>query len=646
MFMMNPMSRVVQGLLLACLICPVAFGQIRADFNQLQQKYPNDELVMLREGEKITITSAASGLQIESEHHEEYLFMNEQASRYASHGIRYSEFFQDIQDVEAVTYLPEGSRYRKVPVKDIKTEKPSSRGIFFDDVMVRKFDFEGVKKGAIGTVRYREIIKDPHTLSGFMFGRYIPVLNGDFSVTFPSTVKLSYKTYGNMDGVTFQTTQSRGQTTYSWKVKDVAAHPYESDAPNIRYFAPQVFLFIEEYTHNGITKPVLSDEKKLFNYYVSLIRDVDHTADSKLGAMVDSLTSGKTEIEKIRSIYYWVQDHIRYIAFEDGLGGFVPRNANSVYQKRYGDCKDMASLLTSMLKRAGIPSHTVWIGTREIPFKYRENPSLGVDNHMIAAVKRDGQWIFLDATADKIDFGLPTTHIQGKQALVMLSEKDFTIAEVPEVEHTRNFRRDSVEVWIRDSGVEGKGRSTYEGLWKMDLKYKLEGLSDAQKEDSYQSMFSRGTNKCKVEEVTGSDLKARDQPLRFSYHFQVPDYVRTIGSEQYVNPHLSRPLQNSRIDDSRKLPYERDFRFSDDLTTIVHLPAGYQLTYLPENKSYSHEKFGFKLTYVHEGNRVVLKNYIYLKSLLIAKEDFGAWNEMITRLNEAYNENLSIQQKK
>jgi hypothetical protein len=194
--------------------------------------------------------------------------------------------------------------------------------------------------------------------------------------------------------------------------------------------------------------------------------------------------------------------------------------------------------------------------------------------------------------------------------------------------------------------VEGKGRSTYEGLWKMDLKYKLAGLSEAQQEDYYQSLFSRGTNKCKVDGVTGSDLKARDQPLQFTYKIEVPDYVRTIGSEQYVNPHLSRPLQNSRIEDTRKLPYEREFRLLDEHTTIVNLPAGCQLTHLPEKKSYAHDRFGFSLTYTRQGNKVIVKNQIYIKCLLIVKEDFAAWNQMITQLNEAYNENISLLPKK
>jgi transglutaminase-like putative cysteine protease len=636
------MNKPWQWLVLISLFNFPAYGQSKINFTELQQKYPNDDLVLLREEEKITIRTDQNRLRIEAEHQEEFLFMNEQANRYADHHIRYSDFFQAIGDLEAFTYVPLGNRYQKVAVKEIKTEKPSSQGIFYDDTFVKRFNFEGVKKGAIGTVSYKETIKDAHTLSGFMFGRYIPILQGDFSVTFPASVKLSYKTYGNMQGVIFQTSQSKGSTTYSWKIAQLPSYPYEANAPNLRYIVPQVFLFIEEYTMNGQTHPVLSDERKLFNYYVSLIKNVDQEADSQLNAVVDSLTRGKSEDERIRSIYYWVQDHIRYIAFEDGLAGLVPRPARSVFQKRYGDCKDMATLLNCMLKRAGIPSHTAWIGTRSIPFKYHENPSLGVDNHMIAAIRRDGKWIFLDATADKIDYGLPTPHIQGKQAMVMLSEQEFTIADVPEVEEVRNSRRDTMELWIQETSVQGKGRCAYDGLWKMTMKYKLANLSEANKQTFYQSLFNRGTNKCKVGPVQETDFKARDQALRFGYDFEVPDYVRVIQGEKFVNLHLSRPLQNAQIEETRKMAIERDFRSVEEQVTILHLPAGTRLGYLPEGKSFTHDRFGFQITYSQEGSRVVARNRIYLKSLMIGKEDFSAWNEMVSRLNEAYNESISL----
>ena len=50
-------------------------------------------------------------------------------------------------------------------------------------------------------------------------------------------------------------------------------------------------------------------------------------------AKVKELTAtAKTDEEKIKNIYYWVQDNIRYIAFEDGIAGFKPDDSQNVFQ--------------------------------------------------------------------------------------------------------------------------------------------------------------------------------------------------------------------------------------------------------------------------------------------------------------------------
>src|SRR5690606_29442469 len=100
--------------------------------------------------------------------------------------------------------------------------------------------------------------------------------------------------------------------------------------------------------------------------------------------------SAKTSEEKIKSIYYWVQDNIKYIAFEDGISGFRPDAAQNVLVNRYGDCKGMANLTKEMLKVAGFDARLAWIGTNRIPYTY-ELPSLAVDNHMICVVYAEGR---------------------------------------------------------------------------------------------------------------------------------------------------------------------------------------------------------------------------------------------------------------
>ena len=126
---------------------------------------------------------------------------------------------------------------------------------------------------------------------------------------------------------------------------------------------------------------------------------------------------------KARNIYKWVQQNIKYVAFENGMEGFIPREANLVCSRRYGDCKDMASIMTAMLQHAGVTAYFVWIGTRSLPYEYSQVPLPIADNHMISAIKLDTSFIFLDGTDSHCVFGTPPEHIQGKDALIAITEK-------------------------------------------------------------------------------------------------------------------------------------------------------------------------------------------------------------------------------
>ena len=94
-------------------------------------------------------------------------------------------------------------------------------------------------------------------------------------------------------------------------------------------------------------------------------------ANKELVSLVAKITADKkTDLEKVKAIYYWTQKNIKYIAFEYALGGFIPRESNEVFRKKYGDCKDNSSMLYRMLEIAGVKGHLTWIGTRSIPYTY------------------------------------------------------------------------------------------------------------------------------------------------------------------------------------------------------------------------------------------------------------------------------------
>jgi hypothetical protein len=73
--------------------------------------------------------------------------------------------------------------------------------------------------------------------------------------------------------------------------------------------------------------------KDLYGWYSTVCSDIGNKPDELKGKVNDLVFNKKTDLEKIESIFYWVQDHIRYIAFENGIMGFKPDAAQNVYKK-------------------------------------------------------------------------------------------------------------------------------------------------------------------------------------------------------------------------------------------------------------------------------------------------------------------------
>ena len=88
------------------------------------------------------------------------------------------------------------------------------------------------------------------------------------------------------------------------------------------------------------------------------------TASADITEKTRQLTASAPDFDaKVRTLASFMQTDIRYVAIEIGVGGFQPHPAGDVFHARYGDCKDKATLLSTMLKQVGIDSDYVLIDT-------------------------------------------------------------------------------------------------------------------------------------------------------------------------------------------------------------------------------------------------------------------------------------------
>jgi tetratricopeptide (TPR) repeat protein len=147
-------------------------------------------------------------------------------------------------------------------------------------------------------------------------------------------------------------------------------------------------------------------------------------------ARVATLIAGKsTPDEKARAIYAYVSNQIRYIGVAFGVGRYQPHEAADVLSNQYGDCKDKATLLASMLSAAGIPTDTVLVGAG-ITFNDAV-PSPGSFNHAISLAHIDGKPVWLDSTSEVAPFGLLSFSIRDHKALVVPLTGDAHVETTP-----------------------------------------------------------------------------------------------------------------------------------------------------------------------------------------------------------------------
>jgi hypothetical protein len=615
---------------------------------KMRKKYPQARVVQLEDKTivEVSVNPTNGKLNILNKVYEKQLYLSDRASLYSDRSISYNSFIE-VQNIKATVYVPGEKKYTSVKVKDFKVKDDLGGSTFKDDTRKITFRYPGLQNGAVTELYYEEKVSEPRFLTSFYFGNYRPVENSEFVIIADNSIHIDFKKF-NMDTFNyhFSKEEKKGKIYYRFTAKNIPEFDSEADAPNIRYYVPHVIPIIRTYTFKGKEIPVLRNVADLYHWYYSLLKNINKNLSPELKNLTDSVTKNAvTEIDITKAIYYWVQKNIKYVAFEEGLGGFIPREADDVCKKRYGDCKDNSSLLVAMLRYKGIRVYYTWIGTRDIPYTYEEVPTPLADNHMICTVEINGKYFYLDATGNHHPLGLPSSFIQGKEALIGIDSVHYDIDVVPIVPPKNNAFTDTVKIKLDGDKIYGNGKAEINGYLKVDAVYGLDEVKNKTDEkDLVKDLIEKGNNKFYLHDFNISN-KNIDSPLEITYHFSIEDYVQQVDNEYYVNLNLEQDAAQLKIHSSKKYDLEIDNTLLTKTTVEFQIPEGYELAYLPKNSSQTSDLIDFSINYSVKENTVVYKHYFKIKKLLVKKNQFTEWNSIIQNISKQYREVMILKKK-
>lgn len=625
------------ALLLTPLFSPAQSDEDIYEANRLKKVFTEDRVVATlveeefsfdrgRNEDKLPVVTATRNTGIN------FLSLRETA------GIQYYDFYNSFTRISSFKQLEKMKGMfgvkKNYNVGYAIDRSASSSDYFSDDSRVKFFNIGFAGYGDATRVETEKKYLDSKYLTSVYFHSFYPAKEKIIRVKVPDWLELDIREFNFADyKVTRQKTTEKNLTVYTYKLQNLPAIKNENRAIGIAYQFPHLMFVVKSYQYDGKKEKGFGDAGDLYGWYNYLYKKTVNKPE-EFSAKVTELIRGKsTDIEKVKAIFYWVQDNIRYIAFEDGLAGFIPAAAQDVYKSKYGDCKGMANLITEMLKLAGFEAHMTWIGTRHIPYDY-SLPSLAVDNHCISTVVIGGKEYYLDGTEKYIPFGDYAWRIQGKEVLIGKGEQ-YEVKKVPlmDIEKSRILTQTSFQ--LKDNVLKGHVKATLTGEQRTRFHQYYHDLPNHEKKKVIQRFLEFGNKNLVVSNVKTSDLGNREIPVVVEGDIDLSNYIITEDKEIYLGiDFFPEDLRGLLPDKDRQQDYVLSSGYVSQDETELLLPAGYKVVALPSPIDEKNQDYAVTASYTTKDNKVMFRKTLAFPTGRIRKADFENWKKFTEKLKD------------
>lgn len=625
------------------------FGvEVFSQESDLFVKYKDQVAVYTDRSETLVLSIVGDSLKARSEISSELFMLKEAPESYYTNKI-YGSYFSEISELKAKTLIPDKGKYKSFEVKEFKRNTEVDEGIFFNDSYNITYQFPGAIPGSKLQTSYTETLRDPRMISGFHFSHGFPQVKARYVIKAPTTVDLQIIVLNDPEKSIQYTKTEKGNTViHEWSISDTKPYRGEASSPSASYYTPQVICYVKSYKVKNETRNLLNNLDDLYAWYKTFLKNLNGKDSDELIAITKSLKDKSvSEEDFVKLVFYWVQENIRYVAFEDGMRGLIPHPGGYVCEKRFGDCKDMASIIVDMLRIGGVKGYYTWVGTRDLPYKYSTLPTPYVDNHMIATyINPKGEYIYLDGTGDHTPYGYPSSMIQGKEVLIAINDQKFEIQTVPVIASAKNVMLDTVTIQWKGTEVAGIGKIVLNGFPKVFNGYRLDRSNEKKIKDYVTSLTSKGSNKYFLDTYNVVNVVERDLPTAIDYTFHIGDYVQKIGEELYVNLNLNKDFYNEVVNiQTRKSPIENEYQYEKVEIIDFKIPEGYKPEYIPPDQNHLGTLLGFKFDYEVYPDKIRLHKTLSVNYLLMHPDQFQAWNKEVKALSESYRESVILKKK-
>jgi transglutaminase-like putative cysteine protease len=541
--------------------------------------------------------------------------------------IRYSPSSEALHVIHARAWKPNGM---VLDAQELGAREDSDTpDSMYYDMSLEQFRFSGLEKGDVVELEYSLVPRRRSAPYNGYFGELVlfagrgPELLKRYVLIAPAAQKI----FVHAEKVAPASVSARdGSQVFLWESQTIPALPREPRSPGVTEISPYVHV------------STMGDWKQLGSWYADLIRP-QFALDQSLNDELSRITNGlQTDKEKIRAIQEFVLRSTHYVALEFGIYSYKPYPVTQIYARRFGDCKDKASLMIALLRAAGIEAEIALVRTRSLGDVAVEPASIAVFNHAIVYVPKYDLW--LDGTAEYAGRELPLED-QGAFSLTVSLGGAAQIRHIPMSRVADNYTRHVIRGELSAQGViQFSGSTTTRGEDAPGLRHDL--AVREQQLDTFRRDLAEVFPNVQVDSVAvhGAEVLSSSVSVEFQGALNSPQYKRVVSlSSSWMPRSYVTALANSS---TRTQDVVLPSPWTTEEEIHIALPQGAEVVSLPRDQNISSAFGSLRLHYKKSGSEVIIQSHVQFEKARVTAADYPAFRQFCAQAERSFRNEITL----
>jgi len=474
--------------------------------------------------------------------------------------------------------------------KDISEQNVSSYFVYADE-KIKMIHVPGADVGTVMAFEFEQK-KRPYIFQDHWdFQSFLPVEKSRYELHLGSGWR------ARLDWVNHEEQKATEQNgALIWQLSDIPRIENEPHRPPSRALAARMVI---TFLSDKSPEKSYRSWPEFGSWYARLAAGVREPTPAIEQKVKELAPADKPLMERIKAVANFAQHDVRYVEISIGIGGWRPHSAADTFTNKYGDCKDKATVLSSMLTQIGVKSYYVLVHIERGTFTKDSPPQAAFDHMILAIVLPDagygkplpalyehptlGRLLIFDPTNEWVPFGQIPYYEQDNYGLLVADQGGEYIHLPLSGPESNGIHRTSKLKLLPEGTLQGEVEEVYAGFDAMIQRIYLQHETDSDRRKVIEHFVGRSMSNFQVENFDVINANENDKDLIVRFRITADHYARPLGALLLVRPRVLGEWAGG-WDPNKPRHYAYDFPapFLSSDQVEISLPEGFKVDELPD----------------------------------------------------------------